>query len=73
MHLITKPEGGATESAKPEEAINIVAAGLLKYSTHLIVEKSVSKLIVLSQKTEVHKVVTASSQLKGKGDLDLSC
>lgn len=59
-------------SAKPEDAINIIAAGMIKYSTHLV-EKSLSKLIVLSQKTEVHKVVTASSKLKGKGDLDLSC
>lgn len=60
-------------SSKPEDAINIIIAGLIKYSTHLVVEKSLSKLIVLSQKTEVHKVVTASSKLKGKGDLDLSC
>lgn len=59
-------------SAKLEDAINIIAAGMIKYSTHLV-EKSLSKLIVLSQKTEVHKVVTASSKLKGKGDLDLSC
>lgn len=60
-------------SAKPEGAINIIAAGLIKHSTHLIAEKSVSELIVLSQKDEVHRVVTASSKLKGKGDLDLSC
>lgn len=60
-------------SAKSEVAINIIAAGLIKYRTHLIVEKSVSKSIVLSQKTQVYKVVTASSKLKGEGDLDLSC
>lgn len=58
--------------AKPGDAINIIAAGLMKHRTHLMVEKSVSKLIVLSQKTEVYQVVTASSKLKGKGDLDLS-
>lgn len=41
-------------SAKPEDAINVIAAGLVKYSIHLIAEKSVSKLIVLSQKTKRH-------------------
>lgn len=73
MNEITKSEGGAMGSAKPEDAINIIAAGLIKYSTHLIAEKSVSELIVLPQKTEVHKVVSASSKLRGKGDSDLSC
>lgn len=47
MHQITKPEGGAMGSAKPEDAINIIAAGLINYNTDLIVEKSMSKLIVL--------------------------
>lgn len=59
-------------SAKPGDAINIIAAGLIKYRTHLMVEKSVSVLIVLSQKTEVPGG-DCSSKLKGKGDSDLSC
>lgn len=67
------PEGGAMGSTKPEDVINIIAAGLIKYSTHWLAEKAVCKLIVVSQKTEVHKVVTASSNLKGRGDLHLSC
>lgn len=48
-------------SAKPGDAINIIAAGLIKYRTHLMVEKSVSVLIVLSQKTEVYQVVTVAA------------
>lgn len=70
-----KLEEDAMGSAKPEDAINIIAAGLIKYSIQLIVEKSVSKLFVLSQKTEVHwsGEVAFSSKLEGKGDLDLSC
>lgn len=55
MHQITKLEEEATGSAKPEDSINIIAAGLIKYTIHLTVEKSVSKLIVLSQKTKVHR------------------
>lgn len=70
MHQITKLEEEATGSAKLEDAINIIAVGLIKYTIHLIVEKSVSKLIIPSQKT---KMVTFSSKLKGEGDLGLSC
>lgn len=54
MHQITKLEEEAIGSAKPEDSINIIAAGLIKYTIHLTVEKSVSKLIVLSQKTKEH-------------------
>lgn len=54
MHQITKLEEGAVGSARPEDAINIIAAGLIKYSIYLIGQKSVSKLIVLSQKTKMH-------------------
>lgn len=55
MHQIMKLEEDAMGSAKPEDAINIIAAGLIKYSIQLIVEIPVSKLFVLSQKTKVHR------------------
>jgi len=53
MHQITKVEEEPRGSAKPGDAINIIAAGLIKYSIHLIVGKSVSKLVILSQKTKM--------------------
>lgn len=58
MHQIDNQARGGKEMgrAKPEDAINIIAAGLIKYSVHVTVEKSVSKLITLSQKTKMHRV-----------------
>lgn len=73
MHQIIKLEEEAMGSTKPADAINVIVAGLIKCSILLIVEKSVSKLIILSQKTKCTEVMTFSSKLKGKGDLDLSC
>lgn len=54
MHQIIKLEEEVMGSTKPADAINIIAAGLIKCSILLIVEKSASKLITLSQKTEMH-------------------
>lgn len=50
MHQITKLGEEEMGSGKPEEAINIITAGLIRYSVCLAAEKSVSKL----QKTEMH-------------------
>lgn len=54
MHQIIKLEEEVMGSTKPADAINIIAAGLIKCGILLIVEKSASKLITLSQKTEMH-------------------
>lgn len=35
MHRITKLEGEAIGSAKPEDAINVIAAGLIKYTVYI--------------------------------------